>query len=151
MLTEINFHFFEINLRWNSSSKGTAVHSLNIRQSQDPFVKTAELKSKEKWTPEHLFVAAVNSCLMSTFLLISENSKFPFISFESNALAKIEKIENDLFVTEIVIKPLLCIASVKHTSKAKRLLKMSERACTASKSYRTKITLEASVQIAQVE
>ena len=32
------------------------------------------------WTPEHLFVAAVNSCFMTTFLAIAENSKLEFVS-----------------------------------------------------------------------
>src|SRR5215211_6373370 len=30
------------------------------------------------WTPEHLFVASVNSCFMTTFLAIAENSKLDF-------------------------------------------------------------------------
>jgi len=30
------------------------------------------------WSPEHLFTAAVNSCLMTTFLSIAENSKLEF-------------------------------------------------------------------------
>ena len=37
------------------------------------------------WSPEHLFVAAVNSCLMTTYLAIADNSKLPFVSFSSRA------------------------------------------------------------------
>ena len=42
------------------------------------------------WTPEHLFVASVNSCFMTTFLAIAENSKLEFVSFTADAKGKLE-------------------------------------------------------------
>ena len=49
------------------------------------------------WTPEHLFVASVNSCFMTTFLAIAENSKLEFVSFSADAKGKLEKVaDHDL-------------------------------------------------------
>jgi organic hydroperoxide reductase OsmC/OhrA len=33
------------------------------------------------WTPEHLYVASVSSCFMTTFLAIAQNSKLEVVSF----------------------------------------------------------------------
>ncbi|MCM3872138.1 MAG: OsmC family protein, partial [Pyrinomonadaceae bacterium] len=63
------------------------------------------------WTPEHLFVAAVNSCFMTTFLAIAENSKLEFVSFSADAKGKLEKLEGRGFImTEVVLRPKLLIS-----------------------------------------
>jgi organic hydroperoxide reductase OsmC/OhrA len=43
------------------------------------------------WSPEHLLVAAVNSCLMTTFLAVAENFKLGYEKFSSKAIGKIRK------------------------------------------------------------
>lgn len=137
-----NTHYYEVNLLWNAATQGTV--SSPVIASKIEVVTPPEFPNgiKEKWTPEHLFVAAVNSCLMSTFLLVADNSKFEFISFESNAIGKIEKIDGKFAVTEIVLKPTLIIPANQNEAKAKRVLEMSEKACAIANSIKTKITLE---------
>lgn len=137
-----NTHYYEVNLLWNAATQGTV--SSPVIASKIEVVTPPEFPNgiKEKWTPEHLFVAAVNSCLMSTFLLVADNSKFEFISFESNAIGKIEKIDGKFAVTEIVLKPTLIIPATQNEAKAKRVLEMSEKACAIANSIKTKITLE---------
>jgi organic hydroperoxide reductase OsmC/OhrA len=135
-------HYYEVNLLWNSATQGTL--SSPVIPSKIEVVTPPEFPKgiKEKWTPEHLFVAAVNSCLMSTFLLVAGNSKFQFISFESNAIGKIEKVDRKFAVTEIILRPTLIIPSTQNEAKAKRVLEMSEKACAIANSIKTKITLE---------
>jgi organic hydroperoxide reductase OsmC/OhrA len=145
-----NTHYYEVNLRWNSATQGTLC-SPAIEGKIDVGTPAGIVSGiKEKWTPEHLFVAAVNSCLMSAFLLIADNSKFKFTSFESNAVAKIEKSDGKLAVTEIVLKPTLTIASNHNEAKAKRVLGMSEKACDIANSLKTKIFLEPVINIQQI-
>ena len=140
-------HFYEVNLTWNTATQGTL--SSPLIASKIEVVTPPEFDNgiKEKWTPEHLFVAAVNSCLMSTFLLAADSSKFKFISFESKAVGKIEKMDGKLAVTEIVLTPVLVIPSTQNEAKAKRVLEMSEKACAIANSIKTKITLEPIITI----
>ena len=84
---------------------------------------------------------------MSTFLLVAENSKLDFISFESNAIGKIEKVDGKFAVTEIMLKPKLIIPETQNEGKAKRILEMSEKACAIANSIKTKITLEPIITI----
>jgi len=135
-------HYYEVNLFWDFKSKGI----LSFPGTSDKIEITAQPEKHkwimEKWTPEHLYVASVSSGLMSTFLLVAGNSKFKFISFESNAIGTIEKIDGKLSVTEIILKPILILSSPHKENKAKQILALSEKAFALSNSIKTKITLE---------
>ena len=134
-------HNYEVNLQWNNDTKGTLSSPVlpnKIEVATPPeFPKGME----GIWTPEHLFVASINACLMATFLAITDNSKLEFISFQSNAVGKVEKIEGKYTVTEIIIKPLLVIPSTGSEEKMKRIFEMSEKACAISNSIKSKISL----------
>lgn len=80
-----------------------------------------------KSIPEHLFVAAINSCLMTTLLDIAENTKFEFISFENNAVGTVEKLDGKLAVTEILLKPSIVVPTLKHEEQLRKILEMSEK------------------------
>ena len=133
---------YEVNLQWNTDRKGTLsspVLPIQIEVATPPdFPKGI----KDIWTPEHLFVAAVNGCLMLTFLAIAENSKFEFISFESNAVGVVGETDGKLVVTEIIYKPKIAIQSAEHEEQLRKILAMSEKQCLISNSITTKISLE---------
>src|ERR1700675_3636944 len=98
------------------------------------------------WTPEHLFVASVNSCFMTTFLAIAENSKLDFVSFKADATGKLEKLDGQGFMmTEIVLHPRLVISNARDAERASRILAKAERNCLISNSVKTTILLEPEV------
>src|SRR6266487_2761269 len=98
------------------------------------------------WTPEHLFVAAVNSCFMTTFLAIAENSKLEFVSFSADAKGKLEKLDGQGFMmTEITLRPKLVIANSRDAERASRILEKAERNCLISNSVKAAIRLEPEV------
>ena len=147
MNTINDLYYYEVNLLWNYALQGTLSSPIMPGKIG---VKTAPkfLKGKkERWTPEHLFIAAVNSGLMSTFLLVANNSKFEFISFESNAVGTIEKVDGKFVVTEITLKPKLTISSTQNETKAKRAIRISEKACAIVNSLKTKINIEPFITI----
>jgi organic hydroperoxide reductase OsmC/OhrA len=101
---------------------------------------------KGSWTPEHLFVASVNSCFMTTFLAIAENSHFEFVSFRVGAQGKLEKREGQGFaITEITLRPRLILSEARHAERALRILQKAEKNCLIANSMKTQITLEPEV------
>ncbi|GGD41483.1 hypothetical protein GCM10011514_01890 [Emticicia aquatilis] len=71
-------HYFNVNLSWISDRKGE-VSSPELEDKIEvatppPFPKGIE----GVWSPEHLLTAAVNSCFMTTFLAVAENSNLNF-------------------------------------------------------------------------
>jgi peroxiredoxin-like protein len=97
------------------------------------------------WSPEHLFTAAVNSCFMTTFLAIAENSKLEFSEFSCQAIGKLEQIENKFLITEVVISPTLKITKIADKEKALRVLDKSEKACLISNSINSKVILNSNI------
>ena len=101
------------------------------------------------WTPEHLFVGAVNSCFMTTFLAIAENSKLDFISFKADAKGKLEKLDTRGFImTEVVLRPRLVIRHARDAERATRILEKAERNCLISNSIKTETRLEPEITFA---
>ena len=142
---ETNQHNYEVNLQWNNDRKGTI--SSPVLPSQIEVATPPDFPKGMPgiWSPEHLFVAAVNSCLMTTFLAIAENSKVEFISFESNAVGKLDQLEGKYMVTEIVLKPKVVVSSMIQEDRMLRILEKSEKACLVSNSIKSKIIFEPTV------
>lgn len=134
-------HNYEVNLQWNNGTKGTLnspVLPSKIEVATPPeFPKGIE----GIWTPEHLFVASVNACLMATFLAITDNSKIEFISYQSSAIGTVEKIEGKYAVTKITIEPRVVIPTTVTEERIRRIFEMSEKACAISNSIKSKINL----------
>jgi len=99
------------------------------------------------WSPEHLFTAAVSSCLMTTFLSIAENSKLTFINFSCKSKGKLEQVEGKFMMSEIILEPTVTITDEKDRERAERVLQKSEAACLISNSVKSKITMITTIKI----
>jgi peroxiredoxin-like protein len=146
-MDDSSIHIYEVNLQWNSERKGTLSSPILPTEIEVTTPPDFPKGMKDIWTPEHLFVAAVNACLMATFLAIAENSRFEFISFECNAVGIVGKIDGKLAVTEITLKPKVVIPTSQHEEQLKKILEMSERQCAISNSVTTKISIEPIISI----
>jgi organic hydroperoxide reductase OsmC/OhrA len=94
------------------------------------------------WSPEHLFVAAVSGCLMTTFLSIAENSTLDFVSFKCEAKGKLELLDGQLVMSEIFLKPTVVIHDEIYINKAIRIVKKAEDACLITRSIKSKVVTE---------
>lgn len=141
-------HDYEVNLKWLSDRKGM-VQSPVLNDTFEVATPPEFPKGMPGiWSPEHLFVAAVVSCLMTTFLAVAENSKLEFISFDCNAVGTIEQVEGKYKVTHITLKPVLVIPATQREDRALRIIEMAEKHCLISNSITTEVHLEPSVVVA---
>jgi len=140
-------HYYEVKVNWESDRKGlmsSPVLNSNIEVATPPeFPKGMP----GIWSPEHLLVAAVDSCLMTTFLSIAENSKFDFVSFESSATGKLERLDSKYLISEIELSPVLVIHHEDDREKAIRILQKSEAACLISNSVKATIIFKPTIKI----
>jgi peroxiredoxin-like protein len=135
-------HFYNVNLKWVNDRIGNMT-SPELMDDLDvatppPFPKGVE----GVWSPEHLFTAAVNSCFMTTFLAIAENSKLEFTSLSCESAGKLDKVDGKYLMTEVILKPVLNIVNAADREKAKRILLKSEAVCLISNSIKAKVTLD---------
>ena len=141
---------YEVNLKWTVNRKGT-LSSPNLPQQIEVATPPDFPKGMEGiWTPEHLFLASVNGCLMTTFFAIAENSKLEFIRYESNAVCNIALIEGKLAITEIILKPKVTIPHTQKQDRAIHILEMSKRECLISNAIKATILLEPEIIVEKV-
>lgn len=139
-------HYYNVNLHWTSDRKGE-ISSPELKNAiavatPPPFPNGIE----EIWSPEHLFTASVNSCFMTTFLAIAENSKLEFISFDCAAKGKLEQVEGKFLMTEIILEPTIVITKETDKDRAERVIQKSEAACLISNSIKSKVTLVTTIK-----
>lgn len=140
-------HFYSTAVAWTGERHGELTASaLPMVQVDAP----PEFRGHEGvWTPEHLFVGAINSCFMTTFVAIAENSRLDFVDFDSNATGKLEKQDDvGLMMTLVVLRPRLTIRNAGDEDRAFRILEKAERHCLIANSVKTRIQLEPEITVA---
>lgn len=142
-------HYYNVDIKWNTDRKGVMC-SPELTSNGGSCIEVATPPEFPKgipgiWSPEHLFTAAVSSCLMTTFLSIAENSKLPFISFTCNSKGKLEQVEGKFMMSEIILEPVVTISDEKDRERAERVLQKSEAACLISNSVKSKVTMHPTI------
>jgi len=99
------------------------------------------------WTPEHLLLAAVSTCYVSTLRAVAEASKAEFHSLELTVEGTIEKQEGGFRFTRIVLHPVVAIPQEAERERMGRLLEKAERACLVSRSLACTMVLELKIVV----
>ena len=123
--------YYETNLRWTGARRG------RIDGPELPAVPVSappEFKGERGlWSPEHLLVSAVESCLMTTFLAIAENSKLETLDYSSASHATLEWTGDGGYrFTELTVRPRIEVASGSDSGKAVRIVEKAHRHCLIS-------------------
>jgi organic hydroperoxide reductase OsmC/OhrA len=142
-------HTYEVDLKWTSKSKGL-LSSTDLQNGIEVAIPPEFPGGiKGVWSPEHLFVASLNSCLMTTFLTIAGNSKLHFTSFDCKAICNVDHLETTYFITEVILKPKIVIPYSEKPDRAKRIIEMSKNACMISNAVKVNISLEPEIIVEQ--
>jgi organic hydroperoxide reductase OsmC/OhrA len=94
------------------------------------FSSPPEFKGDEGvWTPEDLFVAAVETCHMVTFLSFAARSHLHVISYQSHTNGVLECVDGDYRFTRIVIFPTVTVSKSIDEEQVKTILQDSHKHC----------------------
>ena len=134
-------HDYTVNLEWNEGKIG--------RLSSPSFDTTIECATPPEfpngvpgiWSPEHLFTAAVSSCLMTTFLAVAELSNLKFEKFTCRASGILSKPEGKWMMTEIHLFPELTLSPGEKEERGLKVLEKAEKACLISYSIKSEIKM----------
>jgi len=131
---------YHTTVRWTEQRKGI----ISCAGKPDLQVATPpEFKGHEGvWSPEDLFVASANICLMTTFLAAAERAGLAFSSYESVAEGRLELVEGKFQFTAIAIRPTIILKAGSDAAKAKDLIEKAEANCLISNSMKARVSLE---------
>ena len=108
---------------------------------------TAFRGEAEKWNPEDLFVAAISSCHMLSYLALCARGSINVVSYRDDA-------DGDLFLeggggrfVEIRLRPVVTIADAKDLDRAKALHEKAHELCFIANSCSVPIGHEAVIRV----
>jgi peroxiredoxin-like protein len=128
---------FETNVRWESGRDGhvsaRGKPGLHVSSPQQFGGKI------ESWSPEDLFVAAVNACVMQTFLAYALRANLSLVSYESAAEGVLERAEGRYRFTEFNVYPVLVLRTEADIERARTIMESAESSCLISESIRARV------------
>ena len=99
----------------------------------------------DAWSPEHLLLAAVETCFMFTFRAIAQASKFDFLSLDLSGSGTVDRKDGATRFTEIILKPRLTLPKDADPERARRMLEKGKKACLVTESLSVSVRLEAEI------
>lgn len=103
-----------------------------------------------RWTPEELLLASIAGCFTTTFWSIAQSAQFIFTDLIVKASGTVLITEYGYTLNEIVIRPVLTVASSKEANRARGLLNRAENLCLVSRAIHARLSFQPQVQIAEV-
>ena len=133
-------HNYRTSVKWTGQKMGTA----SVPGKPDVQVATPpEFKGHEGiWSPEDLFVASINVCVMTTFLAFAERAGLSFTGYECEADGRLEMVDGKFQMTAVTLRPTVTLAPGEDVAKAKEILDRAEAACLISNSVKSKVAVE---------
>ena len=147
-------HTYNVNINWTEDRKGIMC-SPELKNNETNETNCLEVATPPEfpggmpniWSPEHLFIAAVSGCLMTTFLAISGFSNLDYVSFKCNSKGIIEKVDGKFVVSEVLLFPEVVITDASKSDRMKHVVEKAKKACLISNSITSKITMEAKITV----
>jgi organic hydroperoxide reductase OsmC/OhrA len=97
----------------------------------------------DAWSPEHLLLAAVETCFLFTLRTVAQASRVEFTACEVAAEGTVDRDGGALKFTEIVLRVRLGLPPGADRDRARRAVDKAGRACLVSASLATPVRLEA--------
>ena len=100
------------------------------------------------WSPEHLFVASISVCLMTTFRAVAEASGLEILDYHDQSTGHLQRGEDRRYSFDTVtLRPRVVIDDESKVERTIRLLHKAEAACLISRSVASEIVLEPTVEV----
>ncbi|MBI3693898.1 MAG: OsmC family protein [Acidobacteria bacterium] len=133
-------YFYETQIEWGKRRRG----QLQAQGLPGLTVSTPPEFNGEAgfWTPEHLFVAAAEACLMATFIGIAEKARLAVAGYRSSARGKLELVGSGLRFTQIFISPVVELEKAEDRELAGRVLAKAAKNCLIANSMALEMRVE---------
>ena len=136
---------YETDLQWleNRACRLESANKESLRVTSPP-----EFQGEEgEWTPEDLFVGAINACTMSTFLAYANKKQLDIFSYKSKAEGILEFSDGHYKFTQVKLQPFILVESIEAAAIAEQLIHQAHDNCFISNSITTKVTLEPEIKV----
>jgi organic hydroperoxide reductase OsmC/OhrA len=136
---------YHTNIQWTSDRQGMlrADGKPELNVSSPPEFKGIP----GVWTPEDLFVAAVEICQMSTFLAFGIRKELPLRSYKSAAEGTLEFVDGNYRFTKIVVRPEIVVGNSWTKEQVEQLVHTAHDNCLIGNSITAEVVVEPKIVI----
>ena len=134
------------NLVWDTARRGraSAPGKPDIAIGSPP-----EFKGEaDVWAPEEMLVAALNSCMMLTFVAFAQGKKLEFVGYESAAEGRLENVDGKYRIVEVNVQPIVVLRSEADISAARTIMAEVKANCFISNSITADVKLDPQFKLA---
>jgi peroxiredoxin-like protein len=140
---------FEVKLDWQENTKG--ILSAADAEGTIDVATPPEFDGKGKpWSPEHLFLSAISSCFMTTYLAFIKKLQFNISAFECYTIGQIEIVNGKYKFTLINVYPTIVVVDESLREKANVVLEKTHKYCLISNSINAAIFYHSQIKMVQV-
>jgi organic hydroperoxide reductase OsmC/OhrA len=137
---------YKANTEWSSARRSTlaAAGRPNLVVGGPP-----EFKGEGGvWAPEELLVGSLNTCMMLTFLALTQARALTPVGYESDAEGVLENVEGKHRITAVTVRPRVAIASDTELELAREIMDGVEEQCFISNSICSQVKLTSEFVVA---
>ena len=134
------------NLVWDTARRGrtSAPGKPDIEIGSPP-----EFKGEAGvWAPEEMLVAALNACMMLTFVSFAQSKRLEFVAYESAAEGLLENVEGKYRIVEVSVQPTLVLRSEADIAAARTIMAEVKENCFISNSITADVKLDPQFRMA---
>ena len=137
--TEKHQYFFEVDLNWLKGREG--IITANDVKDTIYVATPPEFQGgvPDKWSPEHLFLGALCSCFMTTFLAFADKQKIVPSHFKCSAIGRIQLVEGHLEFTGIDLYPKIYLPDMEDHAAFSEVLKKTHQHCIIAHSIKAPV------------
>jgi len=98
------------------------------------------------WSPEHLLVASVDICIMTTFLDLVKKETISLVSYSSKATGKAQLVDGIFKFKTIEITPDITISHKENVLAIRKLINQSAEKCMVSNTLNIKVMMKPKIK-----
>lgn len=134
---------YEVSVNWETEKIGKvgAAGKSNFQVATPPEFGGPE----NQWTPEDLLAASVASCVMTSTLFFTKRSKIEMESYQSQAVAVMEKTPAGLAITSVRVLVSVRLKDSSQSEAMQKAVEMAEKNCPISASLNCSVKIELSI------
>jgi peroxiredoxin-like protein len=135
---------FEVQLNWLTAKKGIMTAN-DVKGSL--YVATPHAFGGEgmDWSPEHLFLGAVSSCYMSTYLVFSAKAGITVAHLSCDVIGQIEMVDGKYKFTHVDVFPKIYVTEEAAKEKAAQSMLVTQQHCLVSNSIDAEVVYHGEV------
>jgi organic hydroperoxide reductase OsmC/OhrA len=144
-------HHFEAQVSWRAGGEGVTAGTHRVQFAGRPPLDLAAAPQyrgdPSRLNPEELFVAALTSCQLLSFLSLAGRAGVSVLAYEDRPLGTLAVADRKMRMTDVLLRPRITVAAGTDEAKVRGLVESAHEVCFIANSVACPVRLEPEVVV----